>query len=305
MAAAHQYPEYSSGANDYYGSYYNQPTANTYDSNYYSSNGQYNNYSGNHSINHNGPHYQPTNNWQTQSAYTNHQQAQQYYASYSNDQYHSQQYQSQNQQQQVAITSTTSSPVPYNGCSQLNVNHNYAESQKANVTENYQTINKGNEQIEDNKNNPSILNALLSNKKMRYSPSYLANNNQPAAKRARLVASIDNVAMSPNKTEDSLDGYAFGKQPIKAPKLGYEAETVQSMTMQTSLTMTSENQLTNQTQSPMTNYVEGINTPPLSPKETKKNVNQVSENMTDELWAQNESECEYFSSIFSSFFHNS
>lgn len=314
MAAAHQYSDYSSCAN-LCASYYN-PSAYMYDNNHYSTSGQYD-FSGNNAISHNGSHYQSTNEWHAQSSYPNQrhlhdqQTAQQphYYATFTNDQYHprshSQEYHSQNhQQQQPRFQSTNSMPTAklssesYSGCSQLNAYHNQTENSKATSAERYQTINKNQAVVkkeEEHQNDSTTLRALLSNKMLRYCSKY-TRNNRPVATGARLVASIDSVAMSPNKNDDSLDVYEdfpYGKEPIDVAKIDKDVDAAQSMTMQNPVAMICENIMTNQMNSPMMGFVNGISTPPLSPKDTTESVNQLSDNTSHDLRAQGDAECKY------------
>lgn len=307
MATAHQYSDYSSAGNDYYGSYYNQATI--YDSSYYTNcisnaNADHNNATiaiNQNNNNHNG-HYGGQSNWPTQTSYANNnnnspqqqhqqQQQQQYYPSdttqqYTNDQYH---HQHQQQQYQSSRFSSTTSPATHH---QLNVNQNYPEGPK--LTEGYQTNAASTKTIENRpkENNSATLRALLSNKKLRYS--------------AIASAKIDSVTLSPIKTDDSLDlfdDFAYAKrQPIVVGairmKHGYESESAQSSlgAMHSPTKMTSENLLSTQTHSPMTNYVEGISTPPLSPKEAaieRTYVTQMPTNMIDDIWTKNSTDCKY------------
>lgn len=314
MAAAHQYSDYSPAAN-FCASYYNPPNY-MHDNNYYYTSGQYD-YSGNNAISHNGSHYQSSNDWHAQSSYPNQchlrdqptTQQPQYYSTLTNDQYHprshSQEYQSQShQQQQPRFPSTNSMPATklssesYSGCSQLNAYHNHTENSKATSAERYQTNNNNQAGVkkEEHQNDSTTLRALLSNKKLKYTSNYMTRNNRSVARRARLVASIDSVAMSPNKNDDSLDVYddfAYEKGPIGAAKADQDLDAAQSMKIQNPLAMTCENTMTNQMCSPMLGFVNGISTPPLSPKDTIESVNQLSNNMSIDLRAQSDAECKY------------
>lgn len=130
-----------------------------------------------------------------------------------------------------------------------------------------------------------VLRALLSNKSaQRLSPSY--SNQSPSAKSQRTQENhyAENGTISPVRTEDSLDyfdDFSFEKQQPITEKIGYEYRVMP-------LGMTGENQIATSSasttplpnhivSSPITNYVEGISTPPLSPKdETIEHVNQMS-----------------------------
>lgn len=332
MATAHQFLEYSSGGNDFYGTYHNQPSATNCASSYDTGSSYYTNCTSNTNVGHfnadhnatvamnqNISHYPAQSNWSTQTAYANnnnnshHQQQQQpqshlnhqhqYYSSnaeYASDQYH---HQHQQQYQSPRFTSPT-----YNGGvqQQLNRNHNYPESPKvavayqSNVTAAPAPASKPIENCAK-ESSTGPLRALLSNKRLRYSPNY--------AKRNAIVCApkIDTVTLSPVKTDDSLDlfdDFAFAKrQPIVDAvrrKHGYESENVQSSlgAVHSPTTMTSEIMMGSQKHSPMTNYVDGLSTPPLSPKEVAieqpAHVNQMPASMIDDAWTNASNECKYF-----------
>lgn len=152
-----------------------------------------------------------------------------------------------------------------------------------------------------------ILRALLNNKNIeRSSPTY---NHSPPAKRLCSQVSLDSGAISPVRTEDSLDyfdDFAFEKHPITA-KNGFEyAPSMPSgMTGENLIAASSVavSPLANRiVSSPITNYVESISTPPQSPNEAAiEHVNQMSNGSCDAssgtengLWNQNGSDCKYF-----------
>lgn len=138
-------------------------------------------------------------------------------------------------------------------------------------------------------NDSPALRALLTNRKLGYSPDY---KRQKTAINDLLThpnggecttAAIDSIAMSPIKTDDSVDFLddiaLYGKTTIltphsiigvHTPKAAYAYGGAQ---LRSPLTMTGEN-AHSATNSPMSNYVTGISTPPLSPKEGES-VNQM------------------------------
>lgn len=135
------------------------------------------------------------------------------------------------------------------------------------------------------------LRALLTNKRLRYSPSYASSSEK---------RKTDIVTLSPIKTDERLDLFEDFPHAIRqAIGVGSVSrrngcETISAM--HSPSTMTSENVMTSQIQqSPMSNYVEGISTPPLSPKEAsateqQTHVTQMSANMIDDEWTNTSSE---------------
>ena len=130
-----------------------------------------------------------------------------------------------------------------------------------------------------------VLRALLNNKSAkRLSPCY--SNQSPPAKRSMTLEAnyMENGAISPVRTEDSLDyfdEFPFEKQQPITGKSGYEYGAMPlGMTGENLIatSSTSTTPLTNHTvSSPITNYVEGISTPPQSPGEAAiEHVNQMS-----------------------------
>lgn len=149
------------------------------------------------------------------------------------------------------------------------------------------------------------LRALLTNKNLRYSPDYTiakkrkkAYNLNETKLNRNDTANIDIVALSPNKTEDGLDFFDnyttfSNKQPQQqqsTPMPDMSVKTSFEYMPQTNVLnkgfspsrMTSKN-LPAQTSlinvhatSPMSKYVEGLSTPPLSPKE----ADGVNQNLT-------------------------
>lgn len=175
-------------------------------------------------------------------------------------------------------------------------------------------------------NDSPALRALLTNRKLRYSPDYSSPNmterqkmmgndyHQMLHHQTANASAIDTIALSPMKTEDSVDFLdeftLYGKMAIPTPhstgmhtaKIGYAYGGAQ---MRSPLAMTSEN-LHSAPKSPMTNYVAGISTPPLSPKEAEP-VNQMRlsdtpspDNSIQQQWLSNR--CEYL--IFRHFFYS-
>lgn len=174
----------------------------------------------------------------------------------------------------------------------------------------YQKIEQPVNEVKNEQDSPA-LRALLTNKNLRYSPNYSSIHNQPKRrKRAHNLSepiltpnesvNIDNVALSPHKTEDSLDfldsytPFSSKQQPYQQQqttpisdmsiKAGFEyvpqthvPNNGFSPSRMTSENLTTQTSITNvHTNSPMSKYVDGISTPPLSPKET----DGVNQNMT-------------------------
>lgn len=152
-----------------------------------------------------------------------------------------------------------------------------------------------------------VLRALLNGK--RVSPSYIQS---PSAKRQKTQenhyakVSLENGSISPVRTEDSLDyfdDYAFEKQRPITEKSGYEYGSVpmgmtgENLNAASSIPPISTTPLTTHTvNSPI---VDGISTPPQTPKSTIEHVNQVSK-MCDassasdsNAWTQNGNDCKY------------
>lgn len=334
MATAHQYPEYTA-ANDYYGSYCNQ----AYGSSAPAPNGPFNfdMTSPTTYDNNNISHYQPTANW---AANQYHQQSHYPTMMDSNHLQYSDQCRQPHQPHQPHTDRYLSPPynASYEGNQHLNVNHNYADNQlkkynepkiagylqehhkdnsmhvKADqagqaipteitqIPKNELKRTRSEDKSEEFMDSPA-LRALLTNRKLRYSPDYITRS---APKKQRMnyptSASIDSVALSPNKTEDSLDFFEdfppFSKAPVTQnisnglAQSGIEYGTTQ---ITSPAGMTCDN-LIPATSSPMTKYVEGISTPPLSPKEAEP-VNQMrisDASSPDNLqWIQNGNDCKY------------
>lgn len=168
--------------------------------------------------------------------------------------------------------------------------------------QNQQKVEPVTSECNDEKDSPA-LRALLTNKNLRYTPNY------PTAKRRKRAynlsetkltpndgVNIDSVTLSPNKTEDGLDFLDnYTTFPTKQPQQQQQSTPMPDMSIKAGFEyipqtqvlnkgfspsrMTSEN-LPAQTSiinvhasSPMSKYVEGLSTPPLSPKETD-GVNQ-------------------------------
>lgn len=126
-----------------------------------------------------------------------------------------------------------------------------------------------------------MLRAILNNKSAkRLRPSYTES---PSAKRTKQNNYAENGTISPLRTEDSLDylDFAFESQQPIIEKSGYTMPlgmTGENLTASTSIPSASTTPLTTHTViSPITNYVDGISTPPQSPKEAAiAHVNQTS-----------------------------
>lgn len=146
-----------------------------------------------------------------------------------------------------------------------------------------------------------VLRAILSNKSIkRLSPNY---NKLPSSKRSKLQT--ENEMISSIRTEEYLeffDDFTFEQQqPMKSDFK--QAMTSGNLIAPSSLpnsvpTTTLTNPIVS---SPITNYIEGISTPPLSPKEEAiASVNQTSTNcdassaVDNCSWNQNESDGKCF-----------
>lgn len=170
----------------------------------------------------------------------------------------------------------------------------------------HQKVEQTANDVKEEKDLPA-LRALLTNKNLRYSPNYASAHNHPKRRKrahnfseSKLtpddITNIDSVALSPNKTEDSLDfldnyttfsskhlqnqqltpvpdmpvktGFQYIPQPQMVTKgFSPSSMTSENLPAQTSITSIHTN-------SPMSKYVDGLSTPPLSPKETD-GVNQM------------------------------
>lgn len=294
MATAHQYPEYAT-SNDCYGSYYNQ----SYGSSAYTSNGHYNfDMTSTHENNY-ANHYQPAANWanhynqpteyQTMMDQINMPYGEQCQREEQHQQPPPQQPQQQQQYQQQQRHQSHQQPAPANRF--------------------YSTPYERSPQSADNdfKDSPA-LRALLTNRKLGYSPEYCKKNKTKASKfqpqgNCSPATALNSIAMSPNKTEDGLEflDEMAAYQKVAAPqytpeqhgKVGvypYGGTQVQSPSG-----MTGEN-MHSVSNSPTTNYVAGISTPPMSPKEAEP-VNQMrlgdasSPDKATQNWIQNGKEC--------------
>lgn len=130
-----------------------------------------------------------------------------------------------------------------------------------------------------------VLRALLSNKSAKRSNTNY-NHLSPSTKRPRTQENhyTESGIISPVRTEDSLDyfdDFAFEKQQPITEKSGYEYGAMPLGMTGENLIATSSASTTPLTNhivsSPITNYVEGISTPPQSPKEAAiEHVNQMS-----------------------------
>lgn len=187
------------------------------------------------------------------------------------------------------------------------VNNNHVEASAEHFHSEIKNEKRKRTEEIDDKDSPA-LRALLTNKNLRYSPNYIDSFSHPKRRKPVYDPSqktnfngdskpnIDNVTLSPHKTEDSLDFFDnFTNFPNKTSlqqqqstplpdtsiKSGFEY-TTQPMVLNKGFSppdMTCENlsspasQTTTQTSSPMSKLVEGLSTPPLSPKEAD-GVNQ-------------------------------
>lgn len=220
----------------------------------------------------------------------------------------------------TAVTTTSNAITAANNETRLSTSGHQTSYANAANAANTSPKNAAKRPHTDDNNDSPALRALLTNRKLRYSPDYSAAN---IIKRQKTMVNdfplhhhhttnacapsvIDTIALSPMKTEDSVDFLddfpLYGKTAIPTPhstgihssKAGYAYGGAQ---MRSPLTMTCEN-LHPAANSPMTNYVAGISTPPLSPKEAEPvNHMRLSDTSSPDKtaqpqWLQNGNDCE-------------
>lgn len=214
------------------------------------------------------------------------------------DQYQNQMYAQQQQPPQMH-SNVASVPSSFPNPAQINYNGDqrfeaYQKSAEQSVNSTKRTFDEMTKEVSTDEKDSPFLRALLSDKKakrLRFSPNYSK------------VDIIENRTISPEHTESSLDKYAFEqRQSAEALKMtGANLIATSSITAQvTSIPLsTTTTPFTNHTvTSPMSKYVEGISTPPLSPKEAE-HVNQTSKacdasSSDTNTWIQNDTDCKYF-----------
>lgn len=159
---------------------------------------------------------------------------------------------------------------------------------------------------EEIKDSPS-LRALLTDRKLRYSPDYVTKKPRTGPRDYQTscppTTTIETVALSPIKNEDSLDLADEFATFLKNPMHAQPTLTNQSNSYAYSV---SNSSTTSQIHSPMTNFVAGISTPPLSPGDDLRISDASSPEKPNQIWIQNGTEGKnlvFFHCIFSIIIH--